>query len=115
VELKLEDLLMPCSGKSWGLDRGITRLVQTWEMCAGRDEAERRWLVARRTGRCSFDDLARTHAWLCMFQMRVAEDVAFECVLKRFRSSGDFEGGELIWSAESTNAQADVAGRDDPL
>jgi hypothetical protein len=46
-----------------------------------------------------------------MFQMRVAEDVAFECVLKRFRSSGDFEGGELIWSAESTNAQADVAGR----
>jgi hypothetical protein len=40
-----------------------------WEMCAGWDEAERRWLVARRMGRCSFDDLARTHAWLCMFQI----------------------------------------------
>jgi hypothetical protein len=32
-------------------------------------------------------------------RFRVAGDVAFECVLKRFRSSGDFEGGELIWSA----------------
>ena len=35
-----DDLLMPHSGKSWGSDRGITKLVQVWQLCDGWDEVD---------------------------------------------------------------------------